>query len=174
MKSIMRTICLILYYSIGNKFPHKLGGKYFRKILIKGIVSDCGKNANIHPSVYFGNGSKLILGDNIIVTPNAKIILGSTVTIGNDVQTGPDLLIITNNHNFDDATRPFREQGLSGKPVTIGDDVWIGARVTILPGVKIGKGAVIGAGSVVAKDIDSYGVAVGNPAKVIRYRGEKK
>lgn len=82
---------------------------------------------------------------------------------------------MTTSHGFDDLDRPIRLQPEPPvRSVSIGDDVWIGTRVTILPGVKIGTGAVIGACSVVTKDIPSYAVAVGNPARVIRQRGKKR
>ena len=84
---------------------------------------------------------------------------------------GPDVYILTQNHNFENTEQLIRKQGFRGiQPVEIGDNVWIGARVIILPGVHIGSGAVIGAGSIVTKDIPQNVVVVGNPAKIIKVR----
>lgn len=93
------------------------------------------------------------------------------MTIGENVMMGPEVLIYTQNHRMDDPDVPMRTQGMREiKPVFIEDDVWVGARVCILPGVTIGKGSVIGACAVVARDIPPYSVAVGNPARVVKTR----
>jgi len=84
---------------------------------------------------------------------------------------GPDVMILSRNHNYDKVDIPIKLQGnAEEQPVIIENDVWIGARVIILPGVHIGKGVVIGAGAVVAKDIPNYSITVGNPARVVRMR----
>lgn len=83
----------------------------------------------------------------------------------------PYCIIYAWNHKFDDVTRPMRGQGFSEEePVVIGDDVWIGGRVTILPGVHIGRHAIIGAGAVVTKNVPEFAVVAGNPAVVKKYR----
>lgn len=96
------------------------------------------------------------------------------LTIGNNVIIGPHVCINTSNHNFTNSELPIRLQGWTNDAVNIEDDVWIGANAVILPGVTIGKGAVIGAASVVTKSIPAYSVAVGNPAHVIRERVKPK
>ena len=84
---------------------------------------------------------------------------------------GPRCIIYTRNHAFERTDIPMFRQGMSEtKPVVINDDVWIGARVTILPGVTVGKGAIIGAGSVVTKNIPEYAIVGGISAKVIKFR----
>jgi maltose O-acetyltransferase len=86
---------------------------------------------------------------------------------------GPEVLIIAQNHRYSSIETPMRLQGnLPPYPVTIEDDVWIGARVIVLPGVAIHKGAIIGAGAVVTKDVPPYAICVGNPARVVKYRNE--
>ena len=92
------------------------------------------------------------------------------VVIGNYFHSGEDCLIITHNHNYDTGDSIPYDKTYIYKDVIIEDFVWIGSRVTILPGVRIGEGAVIQAGSVVSSDIPSYAVAGGNPAKVFKYR----
>lgn len=84
---------------------------------------------------------------------------------------GPDVLIITQNHRFDQLDLPMWRQGFSpSEPVIIGNDVWVGTRAIILPGVTISKGAIIGAGAVVTKDVPEYAIVGGNPARLIKYR----
>ena len=86
-----------------------------------------------------------------------------------------NVTIITRNHRFDRTDIPMMEQGFEPeRPVTIGDDVWIGDRVMILPGVTVGTGSILAAGAVVAEDVPDYAIAAGVPARVIRLREEKE
>ena len=124
-------------------------------------------NVNIEKGAQFS--TEVSLGDNSGIGVNATI--SSHVTIGNDVMMGPDCMIFTANHSMQRRDIPMRLQGHEKpRPVTIGNDVWIGGRVIILPGVHIGDGAVIGAGSVVTKDVPPFAIVGGNPAKVIKER----
>lgn len=84
---------------------------------------------------------------------------------------GPDVTILT--HNIERTDIPMGQQGMRVSEVVIGNDVWIGMRVIMMPGVKVGDGAVIGAGSVVTKDVPDFAIVGGVPAKVIRYRNRK-
>lgn len=116
--------------------------------------------------------SSMEIGDNSGVGINA--LMHGTVIIGNDVMMGPDCVIYTTNHSFDRIDIPMNQQGFSREEaVIIENDVWIGGRVTILPGVHIGNGSIVGAGAVVTKDIPDYAIVGGNPAKIIRYRKER-
>ncbi len=138
-----------------------------RKLCAKLIITKCGKNVNVEKSARFS--SRISLGDNSGIGIRASI-QGNTY-IGNNVMMGPDCIIYTRNHKFSRTDIPMCEQGFQEeKPVYIGDDVWIGGRVIILPGVKIGTGAIIGAGSVVTKDVPDYAIVAGNPATVKKYR----
>ncbi|MBN2181654.1 MAG: hypothetical protein JW715_07050 [Sedimentisphaerales bacterium] len=86
---------------------------------------------------------------------------------------GPEVIILTVSHKYDRTDIPMRRQGHNPpEPVTIGDDVWIGTRAIIMPGISIGDGAIIGAAAVVTKDVPAYAVVCGNPAQVIKYRTE--
>lgn len=97
------------------------------------------------------------------------------VQIGDKVNLAQNIVVSGLNHNFTDVNTPISDQGVPTKPVIIGNNVWIGANVVILPGVTIGEHVVIGAGSIVARNIPSYTVVVGNPAQVVKeYDFEKK
>jgi maltose O-acetyltransferase len=131
------------------------------------IIKYCGKNVNFDRNTQFP--SDLCIGDNSGIGANS--IIARNVTIGKDVMMGPDVIIYTTNHGFDDVEIPMNKQGhTKPKPVIIGDDVWIGARVIILPGVNVKRGSIIGAGSIVTRDVEEYSIVGGNPAKLIRKR----
>ena len=126
-----------------------------------------GKNVNIEKGAKIT--STMEIGDRSGVGINASI--GGRVVIGDDVMMGPECIIYTTNHAFDRTDIPMNKQGcMKEKPVVIGNDVWIGGRVIILPGVHIGNGSIVGAGSVVAKDVPDYAIVAGNPAVVKKYR----
>ena len=93
--------------------------------------------------------------------------------VGKDLMMGPEEIIVGDNHRFDRRDSPMRIQGNKEyPPVHIEDDVWVGARAIILPGVRTGKGAIIAAGAVVIKDVPPYAICGGNPAGVIRFRDD--
>ncbi len=172
MRKLKKIIGLILYHLIAKRLPAstspvKIGQKAFRAFCGKLILDKCGKKVNIESKAIFS--SRVELGDRSGIG-SGSIITGKC-TIGNDVMMGPNCIIYTRNHKIDDVTVPMNTQGnAEEKPVTIGDDVWIGGRVIILPGVKIGSHSVIGAGAVVTKDVPEWAIAVGNPATVKKYR----
>jgi maltose O-acetyltransferase len=84
---------------------------------------------------------------------------------------GPEVIVLTVSHKYDRLDIPMRQQGHNKpEPVIIGDDVWIGTRAIIMPGISVGKGAIIGASSVVTKDVPEYAIVCGNPAKVVKSR----
>jgi len=122
------------------------------------------------------NGSTLEIGDSVKLNVGAVIAAdcGGKIRIGNRVLIGPYVVIRAANHKFDDPTTPIMQQGHSPGTVIVEDDVWIGAHVVVLANVRIGRGAVIAAGSVVSRDIPERAVAAGAPATVVRYRGEAK
>ncbi|RLN88988.1 hypothetical protein BBJ28_00026380 [Nothophytophthora sp. Chile5] len=111
-------------------------------------------------------GYNIRLGDNVYMNFNCVLLDGCEITIGDRVMFAPNVQLYTASHPLDP---DVRSSGLElGKPITIEDDVWIGGNVVVLPGVRIGRGAVIGAGSVVTKDVPAMSIYAGNPAKLIR------
>ena len=106
------------------------------------------------------------IGDQTRIGIHCTVI--GPVSIGNNVNLAQGITVTALNHNFEDVTRRIDEQGISTKPVVIGDDVWIGANAVILPGVTIGRHVVVAAGAVVTKDVPSFSLVAGVPAKVIK------
>lgn len=137
-----------------------------RQEAIKSLLGKCGNNCVIEQPLFCTYGYNVSVGDNFFMNVNCKLLDGGKITIGNNVFIAPNVCIITEEHSMDVAERI---QGLEYTyPVTIGNNVWICAGVMVLPGVTIGDNCVIGAGSVVCKDIPPDSLAVGNPCKVIR------
>jgi acetyltransferase-like isoleucine patch superfamily enzyme len=115
-------------------------------------------------------GESLSIGNNVGIAGHSIISIRGPVTIGDDVIIGPFFSLHSEEHIFSESDKPIRSQGVSRKGVHIAENVWIGAKVTILDGVSIGEGTVIGAGSVVTHSLPSNVVAVGVPARVVRKR----
>lgn len=169
---IRRLVGKILYHAIGMHLPMSfgrlqfLGGRRFRQFCAKLILGErCGDWVNIERGVQFGDG--LTIGNGSGIGANSTI--PSAVVIGKNVMMGQEVLMFTSNHRTDRLDIPMGAQGQTeSKAIIIGNDVWIGARVIILPGVHVGNGAVIGAGAIVTKDVPDYEVWGGNPAKKMK------
>lgn len=172
---LTRKVYLGLYYMVGKKMPESdsfisLGAKRFRRFfLCQHIFDETAKTCNIEKGVFFGNGSGIKIGERSGIGLNARI--QGPLTIGDHVMMGPDTIIYTKNHETLRTDIPMIEQGITApREVTIEDDVWIGARVVILPGVRLGTGSIVAAGSVVTKDVEPYSIVGGVPAKKIKSR----
>ncbi|EGJ30486.1 MULTISPECIES: DapH/DapD/GlmU-related protein [Moorena] len=150
-------------------YNHWLSNCPSRKIRIaylKAYLARLGKETSVQMGCRFLNGRKVYLGDRNVI--NFGCLLDGRhyhIHIGNDVSIGPEATILTLGH--DPQSPSFGDRG---GDVIIGDRVWIAYRAIILPSVKIGEGAVIGAGSVVTKDVEPYTIVAGNPARLIRKR----
>jgi acetyltransferase-like isoleucine patch superfamily enzyme len=144
----------------------------YRNIHFKSV----GNNTNYKSlNSYFAYSKNISLGTNVWIGKGADFDGAGGIEVGNGVIIAPEVCIYSRTHNFnsdDLKALPFDNVMLTA-PVVIKDYVWIGRRVIILPGVTIGKGAIIGAGAVVSKDIPDYAIAVGNPAKVVKYRNKE-
>ena len=137
-----------------------------REAVIRRLLGRTGKNVSIVSPFYCDYGYNIETGENFFMNMNCVILDGAKVTFGDNVFVAPGCGFYTAGHPLD-AER--RNDGLEyALPIRIGNNVWIGAQVCILPGVTIGDNSVIGAGSVVTKDIPSGVLAAGNPCRVIR------
>ena len=138
-------------------------------ISLNGMVG-IGKNG------YFSaEGGSIEVGDHSSFNVNVHInaAIGGAIRIGESCLIGPNVVMRTADHRYDNVDLLIRQQGHVTGDIEIEDDVWIGANVVILGGIRIGKGAVVGAGAVVTKDIPSMTVALGIPAEVVKCRGKE-
>ncbi|OLN94019.1 putative acetyltransferase [Colletotrichum chlorophyti] len=108
------------------------------------------------------------LGDNVYINSNSTWIDTCLITVGSRTLIGPNCSFYSGTHPLDPTLRNGTRGPESGKPITIGEDCWLGGNVIVLPGVTIGKGVTVGAGSVVTKDVPDYVCVVGNPARVVK------
>ena len=165
----MRKIALFVFYGFMRMiYPPELG-KILRRPLIKFILKKSGKKISIYNGVHLGTGKNISIGDNSIIGYDCILLQSAEIIIGKDVLIGPRTIITTGNHRYSMNSKIIDQKSKNEK-VVIEDDVWIGAGVLILPGVKISRGSVIGAGSVVTKDTKPYTINVGNPCKEIKKR----
>lgn len=173
MNRVIRAAATVIYYGVARYLPRSYlpGGAAATALRVwcaRMLCERVGEGSVIEPHVDFGSGRFLSLGDRSGIGPRSTV---GALSVGDDVMIGPELLAISQNHRFDDAESPIRLQGDDPvEPVVIGDGAWIGARVILLPGVRVGPGAVVGAGSVVTRDVPEYSVVAGNPARIIRER----
>lgn len=158
-----RLECKKLCHKYNQLSPEKMEE---RKILIKQILGSTKENFLIEQSFICDYGYNIEVGENFYSNHNLTILDCNKVTFGDNVFIGPNCVFYTAIHPIDAKTR---NEGLeSAKPIKVGNNVWFGGNVVVLPDVTIGDNSVIGAGSVVTKDIPPNSLAVGNPCKVIR------
>ena len=143
--------------------------KLCRAAACKRLFRMAGQRINVEKGANFYTGWEIELGDDSSLGINCMIPYD--LKVGKDVMMGPDVMIVGENHKFDRTDIPMRLQGYEKfKPVRIEDDVWIGTRAIILPGLTIGKGAIIAASAVITKDVPPYAICAGNPARIIKFR----
>lgn len=159
----LREECADLCYDFNNCRPSDI--KKQEEILHK-IMGHISGSLVVTAPFYCDYGKNISIGNNFYSNHNFVILDGAKVTIGENVFIAPNCVFSTAGHAIDSIQRA---EGLEiALPITVGDNVWIGANVSVLPGVTIGENSIIGAGSVVNKDIPANVIAVGNPCKVLR------
>jgi len=169
-----RAVRLLLYYGAARHLPAsntRFTGwtGALRRAVCRGLFRSCGQKVNIEHGAYFGDGSLVDIGDRSGLGVDCQIY--GRVTLGRDVMMGPEVILLTRNHGFARIDLPMMDQPDSEeKPIVIGDDVWIGTRAILLPGVTIGQGAIVGAGAVVTSDVPPRAIVGGNPARILRHR----
>lgn len=159
-----RQKCKELCRDYNDLRPKEMGA---REELLRKLLGEVKDGILIEQPFYCDYGYNIRVGNNFYANFNLVILDGAPVTFGDNVFIAPNCGFYTAGHPIDPVER---NKGLEyAHPITVGNNVWIGAGVSVLPGVKIGDNCVIGAGSVVTHDIPSDTVAVGNPCKVIKY-----
>jgi acetyltransferase-like isoleucine patch superfamily enzyme len=131
-----------------------------------------GKSPAISPDVVFSNAERITIGDNAKIGSRTHLWAGPStgrIIIGDNVLIGPDVMITAASYRFNDGT-PVTDQFMDEGDVVIGNDVWLGTKVVIMPGVTVGDGAVIGASAVLTKNVPKFAIAAGIPAKIIGHR----
>jgi len=165
--------------------------RFFSGFLYSFLLKGYGKKSFVHPLASIRNHREISIGTNVIINKNVVIWVGSLtlgnniqinpntciygrVIIGNNVMIAPNCMIAAGNHGVEVTGEPMISQKCTTKgPIMIGDDVWVAANSVLLDGVNVGSGAIIGAGSIVTKDVPSMAIVVGNPARVIGYRSSR-
>jgi maltose O-acetyltransferase len=169
-----RLLALFTYYSVASHLPDLAfpGGRLFNRIrcaLLARVLPKFGERNEIDSRVYLGDASDVEIGDWCQINAGSRL---TRVSIGNYVMVGPEVFVIGQMHETADTSVPMVEQGKVLRDVTrIDDDVWIGTRAVVMPGVHIASGAIVGAGAVVTKDVPPNGVVAGVPARLVRMRG---
>lgn len=137
-----------------------------RRVLLTELLGAFGEGSEIRPPLRCDYGYQTFIGARTFANFGLVCLDVATVTIGDDVQLGPNVQLLTPTHPV--AAGPRRDKWEAALPIVIGDNVWLGGGVIVLPGVTIGANTVVGAGAVVTRDLPADVVAVGNPARVIR------
>jgi len=143
---------------------------FFKKLLLQIMGAKIGNNVVIYPGVWITPGRNLALGNNVDLAKDVLITSSGGVDIGERTLVGYRTQILSSNHNIPNRKNRIFDSGHSHKSIKIYNDVWIGANCVILPGVKIGEGAVVAAGSIVNKNVEAFTIVGGVPAKLIKNR----
>ena len=171
-----RKLLILMYYGFARHIPYQplpgyRFGNWLRSWIAKHLFRKTGKNIVIKHGAYFADGRNIVMGNYSQLGIDCKV--ENDLVMGDYVLMAPEIVIYSSMHEYIDVNVPVMLQGAGEKkPVIIGNDVWIGLRVIIMPGIKIGNHVIIGAGAVVTHDIPNYAVVGGVPARIIRYRIE--
>lgn len=171
---MIRKILLLIYYSFARYYPDKPFpgyrlGNWLRSAIGRKVFLSAGRKIWIKHGARFDNGRYIRIGNYSQLGIDCRV--DNDLVLGDHVLMGPEVAIYSQTHEFKDVEIPVMNQGAKERrPVVIGDDVWIGIRTVILPGVTIGNHVIIGACSLVTHDIPDYAIVGGIPARVLRYR----
>jgi maltose O-acetyltransferase len=137
-----------------------------RVALLRELLGSVGEGTEIRPPLYCDYGYQTHIGARCFINFGCVLLDVATITIGDDVQVGPNVQFLTPTHPVE--AEPRRAKWEAARPITVADNVWLGGGVIVCPGVSIGENTVVGAGAVVVRNLPANVIAVGNPAKVIR------
>jgi maltose O-acetyltransferase len=176
--SLKRMVKFAIYYGVADKLPYSLTAglgpmaKRVRRWVAEDLFDHAGGRINIEKGAWFGSGRGISVGDRSGLGLDCLVM--GPLTLGQDVMVGPRCMFISQAHNTGDVSLPMTDQGMAeDRPIVVEDDVWFGAAVIVLPGVRVGHGSVIGAGSIITKDVPPFACVAGSPARVVKYRGSE-
>ncbi len=165
----------LLYYSFCIRELPGTFGEHVRLNVYGKYFEHCGENVTIYQGVRFRGIHKLSVGNNVHIGVDNFIQASGKVILGNNVLLGPGVKIWSVNHKTENLDKPIIDQGYEYKSVTIGDGVWLGANVFIMPGVELPEGCIVSAGSVVGlKKYPPFALLAGNPCRVVGNRKPRK
>lgn len=177
MRRRARLAARIWWWVLRAVFPGRLAASGVNLFALGGLsLSEGGRLRLGKGNVFRGGydveaaGGSIEIGNGNYFNKNVKFVSFSRIRIGDNCLVADGVHFYDHDHRVDDPRRPIREQGYVASPISMGNDVWIGARAIVLKGVTIGDGAVVAAGSVVTQDVPPYSVVGGVPAKVLKYR----
>lgn len=178
-KFIMNTLSIIFrifgrkinnYFFVLSRYKKGKIGLAIRYIFLRNIVKSIGSNVSIFEGVFILNPENLSIGNNVSIHPMCYIDAIGNISIANDVSIAHSVSIISFEHQFSDSQISIKDQKLVINPINIKDNVWIGLKATILSGVTVNSGSVIGANALVNKDVQANTVVAGVPARIINIR----
>lgn len=137
-----------------------------RLAILRELLGHLGEGSAIRPPLYCDYGQYISIGKGTFVNMGAVLLDVAPITIGDDCQIGPNVQFLTPTHPLD--PEPRRQKWEAAKPIMIGNNVWLGGGVIVLPGITIGDNTVVGAGAIVTRNLPENVVAVGNPARIVR------
>lgn len=136
------------------------------EVILADLIGSLGEDVEIRPPLFVDYGRYISVGARTFINYNFTALDVARITIGEDVMIGPNVQLLTPTHPLEPELR--RDKLEAAKPITIGNNVWLGGGVIVLPGVTIGENTVVGAGAVVTRDLPANVVAVGNPARITK------
>lgn len=135
-------------------------------LILRELLGGLGEDSEIRAPIFLDYGKYLSVGARTFINYNFTALDVAPITIGDDVQIGPNVQLLTPTHPVE--PQPRRDKLEAAKPITVDDNVWIGGGAIVLPGVTVGQNSVVGAGAVVTRDVPANVVVVGNPARVVK------
>lgn len=169
VKKIVQRIYIVLFFSLKWRLKKYVDIREVNSLLLKGKLGSFGRSVSINGK-FTGLGKHVFFGDNVNFNDNLVVHGSGRLVVGNYFHGGINITIITTNHRFEGAAAIPYDKIRINKDVVIKDFVWFGDNVTVIPGITIGEGAIIAAGSVVVKDVPDLAIVGGNPAQIIRFR----
>lgn len=164
-----RNECRELFLWFICHIPRGMGVR-IRRRLLRAFLARLGEGTVVRAGFGISNPEKVSIGSHCNFAPGVFITGGGGVTIGDYVGLGPDVKIWSINHRFEDPDTPWLKRGWDKTPAVIEGDVWVGANCFVMPGITIGRGAILSAGTILMKSVPPFAIVAGNPGRVVGWR----